>query len=92
MKRQDASGIGGYAAFIPALALTGCGSAPSLEILGSFFPSWMLCAALGIAGAVVLRLIFAKLDIEASIPFRPLVYPLLAGALAFILWLIRFGN
>ncbi len=42
------------------LSLAGCGAAPSLDILGSFFPSWMLCAVLGIVLAVATHLIFVK--------------------------------
>ena len=38
--------------------LGGCDGAPSRNILGSYFPSWMVCALVGIALALVARAIF----------------------------------
>jgi hypothetical protein len=32
-----------YWFLLAALPLTGCGRAPSFDILGSFFPAWLLC-------------------------------------------------
>ena len=28
---------------LPVLLLTGCSRSPSFDILGSFFPAWLLC-------------------------------------------------
>ena len=34
--------------FLPTLLLlTGCGRAPSFDILGSFFPAWLVCLVVG---------------------------------------------
>ncbi len=38
--------------------LGGCDGAPSRNILGSYFPSWMVCALAGIALALIARAIF----------------------------------
>jgi esterase/lipase superfamily enzyme len=35
-----------------AMFLSGCGSAPSRNILGSYFPSWMICALIGLSATV----------------------------------------
>jgi hypothetical protein len=71
--------------------LCGCGRAPSFNILGSFFPAWLLCIAAGIllASGVYWLLERAKLDKE----IRPaiVVYPCLATFFAFTLWLIFFS-
>ena len=37
--------------------MSACTGAPAQNVLGSFFPAWMLCAAVGIAAAVLLRLL-----------------------------------
>jgi len=74
------------------LSLTSCSSAPSRDILGSFFPSWMLCAVIGIISAAVLHKVFAKLGVDQTIPAKLLVYILLAATIAFVIWLIWFGN
>jgi protein AaeX len=58
----------------------GCAGAPSINLLGSFFPGWMLCMILGVVGCLVLRQIFIKTNIEPHLHPRPLVY--------FCLWLL----
>ena len=44
--------------------LAGCNHVPSQDILGSFFPSWMLCAAGGILVTVTVRQIAIKTGIQ----------------------------
>jgi hypothetical protein len=38
-------------------SLAACSDAPSQVILGCYFPSWMICALIGTAAAVALRLL-----------------------------------
>jgi hypothetical protein len=72
--------------------LMSCSSAPSRDILGSFFPSWMLCAVIGVVFSAVLYKVFVKLGVDQTIPAKLLVYILLAATIAFLIWLIWFGN
>jgi len=72
--------------------LTGCQSAPSRDILGSYFPSWMLCALIGIFLAVIAHKVFVRTGIDEFIPKRLLVYPAMVFSLTFCAWLICFGN
>jgi len=37
---------------------------PALNIFGTFFPSWMLCAVLGIVGAVAVFKLFSVVQID----------------------------
>jgi hypothetical protein len=68
--------------------LGGCDGAPSRNILGSYFPSWMVCALLGLALALAARTIFKALGILEELPV-PLVVMLAIGcAGTFALWLI----
>jgi hypothetical protein len=46
------------------LFLTGCSSAPSRNILGSYFPSWMICALIGMGATVALRVALVKVGID----------------------------
>ena len=69
------------------LMLTGCSRAPSFDVLGSFFPAWLLCFAVGILLAVVCR---ALLQPRVEITFPVLVYPSLTAIFAFALWLALF--
>jgi len=65
---------------------------PSRDILGSFFPAWMLCAVVGIILAVAVHKIFVRTGVDASLPAKPLIYLLLTGTATFLVWLIWFGN
>jgi hypothetical protein len=73
------------------LLLTGCSRAPSFNILGSFFPSWILCGVIGILLAVVVRLYFVRIKLEAQLTPLILVYPCLAAFFTFTLWLLFFS-
>ena len=80
-------------AALPALSvLAGCDHVPSQNILGSYFPSWMLCAVGGVVLTVVIRQLLEKTGVNAFMPARFLVYVGLATALTFIIWLFWFGN
>jgi len=69
----------------------GCSRAPSFNILGSFFPAWLLCGIVGIALAVVTRLIFLRADFEKELSPLIVVYPCLALFYTFTTWLLFFS-
>jgi len=68
--------------------LLSCSGAPSVDLLGSFFPSWLFCFVLGIVLAAFVRLALERLRVQIAFPI--LVYPSLAAFLTFALWLIFF--
>jgi hypothetical protein len=68
---------------------TSSARAPSFDILGSFFPAWIVCLALAILLTVGARWLLLRLQIPLAIPV--LTYPSLAALLTFALWLIFFG-
>lgn len=70
------------------LLLTGCSRAPSVDILGSFFPAWLLCLILAVLLATFIRLMLLRIRVKVVLPI--LVYPSLAALLTFALWLIFF--
>jgi len=74
------------------LLFTGCNTAPSQDIVGSFFPSWMLCALIGIIFSAVVHRIFVKTGVEENLPAKPFLYLLLILIFTFIIWLLWFGN
>jgi hypothetical protein len=73
------------------LVLTGCGRAPSFNILGSYFPAWLLCIFAGIAGASIAVSILSRFGMQGLIRWNILVYPCFAISIAFTLWLILFS-
>ena len=78
--------------FAPQLLAAGCSRAPTLNILGSFFPAWMLCGVIGILLAVLVRLFFVRIKLEDQL-LAPLilVYPCLTALFTFTLWLVFFS-
>jgi hypothetical protein len=70
--------------------LTGCRGIPSINLVGTFFPAWMLCVAIGIIGALLLRRVFVQTNIEPHLGPLPLVYICLWVLLTLISWLFFF--
>jgi hypothetical protein len=62
--------------------------APSFDILGSFFPAWLVCLALALLLTAAARWLFSRLHI--TIAFPVLTYPSLTALFTCALWLIFF--
>jgi hypothetical protein len=77
--------------FAAILLLAGCSRAPTFNILGSFFPSWILCGVIGILLTVGSRLLFVRIKLEEQLSPLILVYPCLAAFFTFTLWLLFFS-
>ena len=71
--------------------LSGCSRAPSFNILGSFFPAWILCGLIGILLTVAARLVFVRYQFEQELSPLILVYPCLTAFFTFTLWLLFFS-
>jgi len=69
----------------------GCSRAPSLNILGSFFPAWILCGVVGILLTLVARILFVRANFEKELSPLILVYPCLAALFTFSIWLVFFS-
>jgi len=75
---------------LPLILLVGCRGAPQINLLGSFFPAWMLCVGIGIGGTLLLRNWFARSEIEPHLGPLPLVYFCLWILLTLTSWLLFF--
>jgi len=80
------------AAGMSLILLTGCRGAPSINVLGSFFPGWMFCMAIGVVGSLLLRLVFIKINIDAHLPMRTPLYICLWVLITLLSWLLFFRN
>jgi YtcA family len=69
------------------IALAGCTPAPSQTIFGAYFPSWMLCALVGLGATVVVRQLLVAVGMDKFLPVPLVVYLTLATAFAFAMWL-----
>jgi len=63
---------------------------PQINVVGSFFPSWMLCVAIGIGVALLARWLFLRLGIDPHLGPRALVYSSLAILVTLVLWVTLF--
>ena len=80
-----------FAPCVPALALsllTGCGRAPAVDILGSFFPGWLVCLVAAILLTAIGRLVLLRFHLNFDLPV--VAYPSLTAFFTFALWLIFF--
>ena len=72
---------------LPAVMLaTGCSRAPSFDILGSFFPAWLLCLTVGLLLTVAARWLLLRVGVVLALPI--LTYPSLTALFTFALWLL----
>ena len=72
--------------------MSGCSSSPTLNLLGSYFPAWMLCAALGIVAAIIIRQVLAVTGISDYVVAPLLTYAGLAVSATLLAWLLWFGH
>jgi hypothetical protein len=79
--------VSGVFVSVLLLMMTGCVRAPSFDILGSFFPAWLVCLVVAILLTVVSRALLIR---YVEIVWPVLVYPSLTAIFAFGLWLAMF--
>ena len=63
---------------------------PTINIIGSFFPSWMLCAAIGIVAALLGRRLFIRTGLDPYVGPPALVYSSLGILVTLVLWVAFF--
>jgi hypothetical protein len=87
MKRSPvfSLGIGGV-----CLLCAGCGRAPAIDVIGSFFPAWMFCLIIAIVLTTLLRLFLLRRQLEPAIEPVVLFYPCVVLLVSCLLWLIFY--
>ena len=63
-----------------------------MDLLGSYFPAWMLCAVIGIIAAVIIRQILTVTGINDYVVAPLLTYAALAVSATLLAWLLWFGH
>lgn len=72
------------------LIYSGCSRAPSIDVAGSFLPSWMLCLIVAVIITAVLRWQLVRRRLENRIMPIGVFYPSVVVAIACLLWLLIF--
>ena len=63
---------------------------PQINVIGSLFPSWMLCAPIGIVVTVLARRLLVRVGIDPYVGPPALVYSSLALLVTLVLWVAVF--
>ena len=69
-------------------SLQACSRAPSRNILGSYFPSWMVCALLALVLTVMVRAALVRTGVDAGLPAPLVTYLAMFAAFTFAAWLL----
>ncbi|HTR42669.1 MAG TPA: YtcA family lipoprotein [Pseudomonadales bacterium] len=78
-----------------ALMLAGCGAdnhSPTVDIVGSYFPAWIICIVLGLALTLIARQILIGFRLNTHLRPAPLVYVCMLVLFTLTLWLAFFQN
>ena len=70
---------------------SGCSRAPSIEVIGSFFPAWMFCIIVALIITGLIRLELVRRGLEQKLSPLIVLYPSIAVAVTCSLWLILFA-
>ena len=73
-----------------SMLLTGCARAPAIDIVGSFFPAWMVCLTAGVVLTFAIRFVLVRLRLESEVGPLALFYPSLVTLLTSLVWLVYF--
>jgi len=74
--------------WLAVMLSTSCSRAPSFDILGSFFPAWLVCLAFGLLLTVAARWVLLRVRVVLATPI--LTYPSLTALFTCALWLALF--
>ena len=75
--------------------LAGCQGnehSPTVDVLGSYFPAWMICIVLGLAATLIARQLFIGFKLDAHLHPAPLIYLCLLILFTLSIWLAFFKN
>jgi len=88
MTKNQVRELTAFGFLLAVVSCTGCSRAPSFDILGSFFPAWLVCLTLGLLLTVAARWLLLRVGIVLALPI--LTYPSLAALFTCALWLALF--
>lgn len=78
---------------LPAIFLLGgCAYSPTVDVLGSYFPSWMACIIIGLILTLIVRLLLIGFGIYPYLRIKTLVFPCMLILFTLAVWLVFFKN
>ena len=88
MIRNETARLPGLGLLLGLVFSTGCSQAPSFDIIGSFFPAWLVCLVVSLLLTVAAHGLLLRARVALAIPV--LTYPSLTALFTFALWLAFF--
>ena len=64
----------------------------TVDILGSYFPAWMICIVSGLTLTLVAHWIVQLAELKSFIGPAPLIYPCLMIIFTFATWIVLYQN
>lgn len=74
-----------------SLAINGCSRAPNIEIVGSYFPGWLISLVVGIVLTGVTQVFLRRNGLVHSIGHPALIYPSMLTLFTCVIWLCFFA-
>ena len=74
------------------LLMSGCAYSPTVDVVGSYFPAWMMCIILGLISAIIVRLLLIGFGIYPHLRLKPVIFSCMAVFFTLIIWLGFFKN
>jgi len=65
---------------------------PTVDVLGSYFPAWMVCIILGIAITSIVRLLLIGVRLHSHLRWKLLFYFSMAILFTVAVWLLFYKN
>lgn len=75
-----------------AYFLTGCSHSPTLNLLGSYFPAWMICAVVGGVFTYVTHLVLARMKVAHELWPLQFTYALALVFWTCSIWIVFFNS
>lgn len=74
------------------LPIAGCTYAPSINVLGAYFPDWLFCIVAGVMLTVFAYVILKRTRYSDRAQPAAVVYPALMMSLSLVVWLVFFQH
>jgi len=75
------------------LFVAGCGNhSPVIDVLGSYFPAWIVCIITGLTLTLIARLLLIAFKLDTGLHPAGIVYPCLMIVFTMAVWLLFYKN
>jgi hypothetical protein len=76
---------------LPLVAAMGCSRNPNVEIVGSYFPGWMLALASGVLLSLAAHTLLRRKGMDHTLGHPAIIYPGMVVLFTCLFWLCFFA-